>query len=187
VLGLFVSAIFAVSQNYVALGGHYDNNGTEIVAEELYYQYEDMYIPVPVPEVGYTWSFPVPVARSVGYHTAQYDHGVLKGPVIGVYVYANNTEWYNVSVINAMALANGQNETQIQSGFTSSPFVMDEWLFTNGDKIVFYQIPDLSSSTIRVRVTTCPRFDPVSGEAIHTPANTHGVFCQSTFAFLRGY
>jgi hypothetical protein len=182
---LFASSAFAVccSYNRVRHVGYMDEDNATLLFEELNYAFETMATSVPVSSAGYMMNVAGLVGRSIYQHPASYinvGNGlILTGPIITVYVFAADNEWYSVEEANLVELANGANEREIKSGFTSSPYLLGEVNYTNGDKEVYYRIPDLSNSTKRVKVVTCPN-------SVYTPANNAGIVCTTTFAFIKG-
>jgi len=180
-LGFLITGML-YADNYVKYAGHYStSNPGEILVEDIYNTYvsEPMYIPCPIEALGYTCNITVPVGRSVYTHPTVTIDGTSFGPVIGVFTDGVSNEWHSIHEANMVELENGANERVIKSGFTSSPYVIGEIDYGNGTKTIFYQIPDLSNSTKRIRVTTCPN-------TVSTPANDQNVWCVTNFAFVTG-
>lgn len=92
----------------------------------------------------------------VNYATTANKHHATYYLYIYVYVPYNSNQYYFVDEINENDILAGRNETIIDDGFNSS-YKTGEYTFSNGDKIVGYNIRDLSSATKRVKVITCPR------------------------------
>ncbi|MDR2034977.1 MAG: hypothetical protein LBP89_10215 [Helicobacteraceae bacterium] len=173
------------SLNFLPLAN--DESIQILFLEELPYSNEMMTVSTPNASSGYIASTSALVGRSVYQHPISYvmrEPGEynLTGSIISVYVFANSSEWYSVQEANLVELANGANEREIKSGFTNvytNPNYFGEVNYANGDKEVYFTIPDLSNSTKRVKVVTCPN-------SVYTPANNSGILCTTTFAFIKG-
>lgn len=111
--------------------------------------------------------------------TTLYNHtpyGGYYGYFIYVYMTGDSNEYTSI-----YAWHDGQTEEQeIDNGIATSPYKIAEYLQGNGDKVIKYHIPDLTTSTRHVRIATCPKWINTTDKI--DPNNP----CTFTFAHIRG-
>ncbi len=123
-------------------------------------------LPAPVEYTGYLWQQNALSATTNSVHSIYSSELSI---FIDVYIFNNSTEYSQVYEASLYELDNGNNERVIDNGLTVSQYKIDEITYSNGDKLVRYQIPDSSSDTKRVRVTTCSKWlNPTQEWCTHT-------------------